>query len=445
MNTATPANRYAPSTLLGEAAPSSIFSQAGIGIFLLGVASGIPVQAVGRLYVGELILMAIAPVVVLLLFGLSDQYGRTARNILIAMAISWCGYVISDIIRGTPSNDYLRGWSRWIAMGATFATLAWLGSKNIRYLLHFLIGLAVGGCLTPFITGEGGIGIKVFWKFYAGAPICIIALIFVSQFRAWVSVATLLGLACLSIALDSRAHSLMLILTAGVTLIASRRSAHGLAALKPVSKSSMVLATILMAMVGIASIYLVQAVGARYGYAERFQRSNSSRLASATVAWSAIRASPFVGYGSWPRDAELAKQRDRLVAKYNGSRAFRTAASDDLVISHSQILQGWLEGGLLGLTFFALLLWYLSRQLLWQTLVSPYMSLTPIMVFIQLEGALNLIFSPFSGAQRVYIPATCVFICYIAQKKLELERLQRPAISRYLSPRGFPQTRAMGR
>ena len=111
-----PVHGYQPAMSAPGVQPISLFTQGGIAACLLGVASGIPVQAVGRLYVGELILMVIAPVVALLLLGISNQYGKTARMILFAMIVSWIGYVISDLIRDTPSNDYLPaglGGSRW--------------------------------------------------------------------------------------------------------------------------------------------------------------------------------------------------------------------------------------------------------------------------------------------------------------------------------------------
>lgn len=420
---------YAPSPLTaapGRALPreSSLFSQAGLAIFLVGVASGIPIQTVGRLFLGEIGLIAISPIVAILLLGLTDQYGRTARTILGFMILSWVGYLLSDLVRGTPTNDYLRGWSRWVAMGASFATLAWLGSKNIRYLAYFLIGLSVGGCLTPIAMG-GLPGPKVYWKFYAGVPVIIIAVAAVSRFRPWASIATLVGLAVVSIALDTRSHALAAITTAGITFLAALRTANARGAVVRVSKTSMLAGAAAIAAVMLLGVYLILTLGARYGYGERFQKSNSTRMASATVAWSAVKESPFIGYGSWPRDRELARQRDKLVAKAKGTHAFRTANQDDLIIAHSQILQGWLEGGILGLAFFALLAWQLGRYLMWIALASPYFSLLPLMTFVLLECAWNLFFSPFSGAQRIYIPASCVIICYLAEKNREAQWLQR--------------------
>ncbi|RIK83992.1 MAG: hypothetical protein DCC67_05435 [Planctomycetota bacterium] len=406
-----------------DAGRSRIFTQAGLGTFLVGVASGIPIQAVGRLFIGELFLIALAPVVVLLLLGLSGQYGKTARMLLAAMAVSWLGYLLSDLVRGTPSSDYVRGWSRWIAMGASFATLAWLGSKNLSLVLSFLVGLSVGACATPFIAG-GFLGPVFYWKFYASGAVCTVALIAVRRFSPWVSVATLIGLAMTSIVLDTRSVALLCMVAAGVSALAARRSAGGRSLATPVSKTSMIAAGVLVAFLLVAAIYVIQYFGDRYGYSKRFRNSNATRLASATVAWSAVKESPIIGYGSWPRDPELARQRDKLVVKAKGVPTLRGASQEDLIIAHSQILQGWLEGGLLGLAFFLLLSWHIARVLLWQAFVSPYMAVTPILTFIVTQCAWHLLFSPFSGAQRLGIPAACVFICYANEKIRELKAVQ---------------------
>jgi hypothetical protein len=417
-----PSQRFALGSAQGGSL-GSLFSQAGIGMFLLGVASGTPIQAVGRLYVGEILLMGISPIVAILLFGISSRYGSVARILLTAMIVSWIGYLISDMIRGTASLDYLRGWSRWIAMGSSFAALAWLGSKNIGYMSSFLVGMSVGNCFSPFVMGAVP-GPILFWKFYAGVPVCIIALVIASSFRPWMTVITLIGLTVLSLLLDTRFVALLCMITAGVTMLSARRSAKANMPLAPISKSSMIITGVFLGAFMLMAFLIIQFVGQRYGYTERFQRSNSARLADAIVSWRAIKASPMIGYGSWPRNAELARERDRLVAKFKGSPASRTANQENLIISHSQIIQGWVEGGILGVAFFGLTAWLLGRQLLWQTFMAPYTPLTALIVFVQLQCGWNLVFSPFSGAQRLYIPSACVFICYTAQQASQLTQLR---------------------
>jgi hypothetical protein len=429
-----PAASFAEKTKL-----SAYFTQAGLAVMALGIASNIPMQMMGRIFVGELVLIACAPIIVLLLFGLTNEYGRTARIILIALIVSWLGYLASDVVRHTPPSDYLRGWSKWIAMGASFATLAWLGSKNINLLISFIIGLAIGGCLTPFITG-GFFGIKYYWKFHAGIPICILALIVTSSFRSSTTIITLLAVAGLSITLDSRSVALLCLATAVATWLAARRNnrrGRPQKAQKAMSKSSMIISSAFAVLVMIAGIFLIQRLGERYGYAERFERSNSARMASVVVAWSAIRDSPLIGHGSWPRDAELARERDRLISKAKGSHTYRSAAQDDLIIAHSQITQGWLEGGVLGLAFFVTLGWYLARQTLWLTFFAPIVPMASLIIFIQIHCAGHLVFSPFSGTQRVYIPVACAFICYVAQRRSEFLAMQHAAFRGFTAQR-FP-------
>lgn len=414
----------------GDASGGKLFTQLGVAIFVIGIASAIPLQTVGRLFIGELFLIGLAPIVVLLLLGVGGQYGKTARMLLVAMFVSWMGYLVSDIVRGTPSSDYLRGWSRWIAIGASFSTLAWLGSKNINFLLAFLLGQALGGCVAPLVLG-GYVGPVYYWKFHASVPVCFAALILVRKLSAWASVGVSLALALVSIALDTRSIALLCMLTAGITFLAHRRRSGNRPLSAPVSKTQMFAAGVAVAALLGGAVWLIQYLGSHYGYARRFEASNATRMASATVAWSAIKESPVIGYGSWPRDPHLARERDKIVAKAKGVPTMRGSSQEDLIIAHSQILQGWLEGGLLGLFFFALLGAQIVRLLNWQSLVSPYMMLTPVSTFMVLECAWNLVFSPFSGTQRLGIPVACVFICYATQKMVELRTLQSGAYAPY--------------
>jgi hypothetical protein len=185
------------------------------------------------------------------------------------------------------------------------------------------------------------------------------------------------------------------------------------------SRASVIIAGILLIAVAGGSVFVVKHFGERYGFSRRAQNSDATRLANAIVAWSAIRDSPVIGYGSWPRNPEFARQRDKLVAKAKGIPVNRMASQENLIITHSQILQSWLEGGILGLCFFLCLGWQMIRLLSWQTLVSPYTPLTPVLTFVLLDCAYAMVFSPFSGTQRVYIPAACVFICFVAEKRFE--------------------------
>jgi hypothetical protein len=428
-STALPVRQFTL-TSSNELSLSTLFSQAGLASMALGFASGIPVQGLGRLYIGEVALVAVAPIVALILFGLSNQFGRTARMLLIAMIVSWVGYLISDFVRGTAPNDYLRGWSRWISMGASFVTLAWIASKRIGYLCSFLVGLSIGGCAAPYISGGFLASSPInYWKFHAGIPICILVLVATCRLRPIVSIAALVGLGALSIVLDTRSIALLCIFTAGFTWLTARRSKSIRQLSAPPSVVAKVAAVGVLVLILFSSLFVIQQLGSKYGYSQRFENSNSARRISAITTWMAIKRSPLVGYGSWPRDAEIARERDKLVSKAKNSRTERSVAQQNLIIAHSQILQGWLEGGLLGLVFFVVLGWQLGKQLLWQAARSPHFPMTSLIVFVQLHCAWHLVFSPFSGAQRVYIPTACVMICYLAEQAYGLEAMRRLAIA----------------
>jgi hypothetical protein len=293
-------------------------------------------------------------------------------------------------------------------------------------------GLAIGGWLTPFLYG-GFVGPAYFWKFHASVPACLLALVVAKHFKPWFAIGAMGFLAIVSAVLDTRSIALLCLITAGITALATMRTSRLRRAVAPISKTSIVVAGLLLLSVALGAVFFVKYFGDRYGYSKRGANSDATRLANAQVAFSAIKASPIIGYGSWPRNPELARQRDKLVAKAKGIPVNRMASQEDLIISHSQILQGWVEGGVLGFIFFVVLGWLIGKTLFWQTLIGPYSPLTPLLTFVLLECMWSLFLSPFSGGQRVYIPAACVFMCYVVEK-----RRQTHAGSSYLAWNSLP-------
>jgi O-antigen ligase len=384
-------------------------------IFVIGFLSGIPVRGIGKLYLGELILVAVAPIAAALLFGIKGKYGQTARFLFIMMLISLFGYVGSDFYRGTASHDYLRGWSRWIFTASSFASLAWLGSRNILYFLIFTIGWSAGMCVSPYLIGAA-VSFKYVWKFYAAIPCCIMMHFVLRKYPASLTVLATIGFAGLSAALDYRTPALICAVIAGICVLAIRNRRR-LAKGKQASRSAVISALLLIFTFGATSYFAIQYVGEKYGYAERFKNSNARRMANIQIAYEAISRSPLLGYGSWPRDPEFARMRDRLAEKKIGGNVVRGDIQKDLIITHSQVLQSWVEGGVLGLSFFAIFGLFMARAVLWQAYEGPYFEYTGIMVTIILFNCWHFFFSPFSAESRIFAPIACVCVSYLLQMK----------------------------
>jgi hypothetical protein len=83
-----------------------------------------------------------------------------------------------------------------------------------------------------------------------------------------------------------------------------------------------------------------------------------------------------------------------------------TSASDHGVTvfsPHSQILNAWLEGGVLATAFMVVLLVQVLKLLPWTVLRRPVDLLTPSLLFFLIMTLWNLFMSPFSAPHRVRI------------------------------------------
>ena len=403
-------------------------SLGGMAMVFIGLLAATPVNFVGRVYIGESLLGLAAPATIPLVLSLPGNYGRLAKMFLIAMVISWLGYIGSDLYRGTPTNDYLRGWFRWVALLSSYSTLVWLGAKNVRLVVFFTLGWCLGSALYPIAAG-GGMGVYAWWKFYAGFPACVIAAYFLGKMGPWIAGPAMLVMGGLSIVLDSRAIMMTCFVVSGLTLLAGRRAAisvrRGTREDQNLSKSKTVVALITLVICGAASMFVVQKIGERFGYAERFERSNVKRWTNIEIAYSILKESPIIGYGSWARDPEVARIRDKVLESQLKSHIYRSESQDELVIVHSQLLQSWVEGGLIGLVFFVVYGWNLAEKGLKLAAVCRYEPLTPLIIFILVTAAWHFFASPFSGPVRVVIIVACVLMCYLAEESLPQGALDR--------------------
>jgi O-antigen ligase len=117
----------------------------------------------------------------------------------------------------------------------------------------------------------------------------------------------------------------------------------------------------------------------------------------------AIVDSPILGYGSWGQGTEKYAQM-----YYNSVIDDLTAADPEMQMNrggnftaHSQVIQAWMEGGLLAGAFFLTYIWLLVRALLRCVRVRPVDFLMPAMVFVIASNLWDSIMSPFLGLSRI--------------------------------------------
>ena len=105
----------------------------------------IEITVVGRLFLPEIILCC------LLLFLLIDRgsmlFSAKPKRFILLGLIWLFSQIITDIVRGTPFDDFARGWSKIIFLLLNFSSLYLLIYRNNKRLLLFAIGIVIGQIL----------------------------------------------------------------------------------------------------------------------------------------------------------------------------------------------------------------------------------------------------------------------------------------------------------
>jgi O-antigen ligase len=152
-------------------------------------------------------------------------------------------------------------------------------------------------------------------------------------------------------------------------------------------------------------------------YHQRRQESNIGRYAGIVVAARAIADSPIVGYGSWAGDKEYLQMLRSELARASAGKDVRTGRTGDSILPHSQLLQVWVEGGLLAAILFLLFGLSLLRGLRWLVLYHRSGPLTPLYALIIINGLWNLLFSPFLGMHRINVALALAVLSLLAWER----------------------------
>src|SRR5262249_38936416 len=84
---------------------------------------------------------------------------------------------------------------------------------------------------------------------------------------------------------------------------------------------------------------------------------------------------------------------------------------------HSELLQSWVEGGVLGAVFFLVLGYQLLKWFPELAFRRPRDGLTPIMLLYTLSALWHLVFSPFALGARLFAALACTSLVLVALEK----------------------------
>jgi hypothetical protein len=300
-----------------------------------------------------------------------------------------------------------------VFLAIDFVAVAHLFGRDRRNFIVLLAGLCLGDVVNAYLNGPM---FGDYWKFGYGISLTYVGLVVGSCFGGWGALLAAVGMGLANFAMDFRSFGgLCLALAALVFLQMLPRTFR------------LWLAPLALA-VAAAGVIIVAQPGQE---GQRATRSDVERQAMITAAAEAFEESPFIGHGSWFSNSHvydnfLYIRHSLAAAAHVGGFADPNSDRGDMAI-HSQILVALAEGGLFGGTFFFVfggaLLWALGDAVF----AEPWSRLSAVRLLVYLGAFWNLLFSPFSGAHRVYLALACGLILLQCQERRRRLRAEEAA------------------
>ena len=392
-------------------------SYVNIFVFLVGLVSTIKVKFGGDLFATDLALAAALPF--LIGRGRAPVFKGAAAVILAAGLLWLFNQIITDIYRETPFDDWSRGWAKISFFLSDFCALLLLLELRFDRILALISGAACALILaTLFYPNDfqievGGDFAGGPWKFGFAPGLTTLAAIFgataISR-RMLGVVGEFVPLALLGIvnlAFNYRSMFAFAFAAASFGLlrrvVAARRDLR--ARITPISFGLLLGVGVVFAQ-GLTGIYSSAAENGWLGLDAKqkyeIQTSGTLNLLQSgrvefLVSTQAIADAPILGHGSWARDMRYASLLVAILES-NGAKSPGDPYSTDLIPTHSHLLGAWVEAGVMGGAFWAIVL-TLAVVALYYSLKIAELPGT-FVAFILIGLIWDIAFSPFGAEQR---------------------------------------------
>lgn len=386
----------------------------------IGALMYVSFQAGGQFFAGEMLMLAILPVLAFDRFHRQRAALKSQNSLwyplyvlLGCLTITYTGYLLSDLYRNNAPSDFMRGWARLFFLGIDLLVATMLVSVRRSNLWLLAIGYGFGGALLLLAQGLP----LAQWKLGYAEPVTLgfIALSCLIK-RTNIRGLALLGLGMINVLWDYRSLAAFCVVAAVIGWLNQWSQGGRVKVVRGV-----VLVTVLAVLVGIG-YYASQG-----SFAQRRQASNTIRLSSAMVGFSAILESPLIGYGSWGRDTRFAKLYADIQFRMNKSQESPLYDFDLIrlatIPAHSQFLDAWIEGGLLGITFMVCYLMILLRGLRALIAIQDPSPTITLLGFFMIWGLWALFMSPFKGLTRMDTTMACLSAIIACQMVVEKSRI----------------------
>ena len=387
-----------------EAFTLSFFSSL---VALAGAGCSIGTTFVGYIFVGE---MALPLLALVSMFSRKKEKSINEAlffRFIVAAVLSLTGFVISDLVRGSSPEQYLRGWGRNVLIASDFISLALITRTNRRDLWWFVLGFGIGGMFYLRLTFHAPLA---FWKHdelngrgYGLYATMVVAAL--SRFLPPSAAAGCFGvLAFKSFFWDYRSLAGLCTTIAAVLWFRRKEGRRLVFSRQNIVKYALLAALVFSAMY--AGLKINDDEGRR-------ATSDSGRVFMWLWSFRAILASPLIGYGSWSQSKAVIDSQTQVAEELFGER------STDIDVGsaggvHSELLGSWVEGGLLGAAFFIFLSWVLLRYLKRALLLRPLDFLTPVVLFAWLNELGDLAAAPIGSESRPLVGLAAATVVLVA-------------------------------
>jgi hypothetical protein len=366
----------------------------------------VQIQFVGVLQATDVILLAALPVAVI---RHPERLRQKPVPTILTLGTLWLvSQILTDIVRVSAPEDYLRGWSKIILILVSFTVLWTVVCTTRRRFILYGIGTALGGILTLYVRPTEQM-LDSPWKFGLANPLTLLVIMCVALGAKRRYLAILLPLIMLAVIhafANTRSLAMLCILTA-IYCVFSMSTAYNRDGLggRRLALLGGVVGVAIWGFAVLYSHYALQGVFGEYAQHKLEAQTGEGGLllggrGEILASGQAILDSPVLGHGSWARDpiyaAILAENRAEL-----GYKAFQSGKRGDLIPAHSHIFGAWVEAGMAGALFWFFVVIYAIRSMM---RVSGLQSMLPLFAFAGFALVWDVLFSPISPERRLVTP-----------------------------------------
>jgi hypothetical protein len=387
---------------------NSLLSLGDVFSFALPFLQFVQIQAVGVLLASDIIVLAALPIAIL---RHPERLRQKPMPTILALGAFWLvSQAVTDVVRHSAPEDYLRGWSKIVLVLVNLTVLWLVVTRSRRRLLLYGFGVVLGGTLTLYFSPSDQM-IDSPWKFGLSFPLTLLVVLYVARSERGPYLRIGLPLAILMV-VHSFANTRSLALICLLTVIFSlfQKSSANKPARMGGLRLALLAATVGVCVLGFVELYSHYAQQGLFGeYAQqKLEAQNSGEgglllggRGEILASGQAVLDSPFLGHGSWAQDPTYVTILKEARAAM-GYKTFQSGPNKDYFIpAHSHILGAWVEGGLAGGIFWLYILIYAVVSLL---RVSGREPLLPFFAFSGFLLIWNILFSPISPDRRFVTP-----------------------------------------